>query len=382
MMKPDRRLYEQMASCSASSADACVFVGDGAYRELQGAARGGDDPGAHPRRIRRVGARRNRSAGRAARLLAERGSSPRLKPASAGASWCRWWRRSCRRPAAVPRPPREPRRVFFAEPRAGRRSPPQGPVLGSPRFVLRNVDRRARTRNRFRCPLAVLSHRRARPGRPLLASAAAPGAAPCLLLRRLAVSGFRRSRTLRRPRRARRARARPRPTVARQSSGVVAGFFRPRPPREPRRVLFVAPRRRRSPRPAPPRRSVRPPSVTAPTGSASSVASAVPQRPVRPLPQPPQPLSASAFFARDARRRLLRLSLGCDRRRSRRAVPVGERGVRDSVENALDPHLDLLADELGRPADRDRQPSSLPDAGARIVTPDLDQLQLDRLALR
>jgi len=37
MMKPDRRLYERMAQALGVEPADCVFVGDGAYRELQGA---------------------------------------------------------------------------------------------------------------------------------------------------------------------------------------------------------------------------------------------------------------------------------------------------------------------------------------------------------
>jgi putative hydrolase of the HAD superfamily len=37
MMKPDRRLYERMAELLEVEPGDCVFVGDGAYRELQGA---------------------------------------------------------------------------------------------------------------------------------------------------------------------------------------------------------------------------------------------------------------------------------------------------------------------------------------------------------
>jgi putative hydrolase of the HAD superfamily len=37
MMKPDRRLYERMAELLGVEPRDCVFVGDGAYRELQGA---------------------------------------------------------------------------------------------------------------------------------------------------------------------------------------------------------------------------------------------------------------------------------------------------------------------------------------------------------
>ena len=41
MMKPDRRLYERMAELLGVSTADCVFVGDGAYRELQGAEAAG-----------------------------------------------------------------------------------------------------------------------------------------------------------------------------------------------------------------------------------------------------------------------------------------------------------------------------------------------------
>jgi putative hydrolase of the HAD superfamily len=37
MMKPDRRLYERMAELLGVEPAQCIFVGDGAYRELQGA---------------------------------------------------------------------------------------------------------------------------------------------------------------------------------------------------------------------------------------------------------------------------------------------------------------------------------------------------------
>jgi putative hydrolase of the HAD superfamily len=41
MMKPDRRLYEAMARLLGVEPADCVFVGDGAYRELQGAEAAG-----------------------------------------------------------------------------------------------------------------------------------------------------------------------------------------------------------------------------------------------------------------------------------------------------------------------------------------------------
>jgi putative hydrolase of the HAD superfamily len=44
MMKPDRRLYERMAALLGVEPDKCLFVGDGAYRELQGAAEAGMTP--------------------------------------------------------------------------------------------------------------------------------------------------------------------------------------------------------------------------------------------------------------------------------------------------------------------------------------------------
>ena len=44
MMKPDRRLYVRMAELLGVTPDECVFVGDGAYRELQGAADAGMSP--------------------------------------------------------------------------------------------------------------------------------------------------------------------------------------------------------------------------------------------------------------------------------------------------------------------------------------------------
>ena len=44
MMKPDRRLYLRMAELLGVEPEECVFVGDGAYRELQGAAAAGMNP--------------------------------------------------------------------------------------------------------------------------------------------------------------------------------------------------------------------------------------------------------------------------------------------------------------------------------------------------
>ena len=44
MMKPDRRLYEHMAELLGVSTRDCTFVGDGAYRELQGAEAAGMTP--------------------------------------------------------------------------------------------------------------------------------------------------------------------------------------------------------------------------------------------------------------------------------------------------------------------------------------------------
>lgn len=44
MMKPDRRIYERMAELLGVRAEDAVFVGDGAYRELQGAAAAGMTP--------------------------------------------------------------------------------------------------------------------------------------------------------------------------------------------------------------------------------------------------------------------------------------------------------------------------------------------------
>jgi putative hydrolase of the HAD superfamily len=41
MMKPDRRLYEAMARLLEVEPEDCLFVGDGAYRELQGAEAAG-----------------------------------------------------------------------------------------------------------------------------------------------------------------------------------------------------------------------------------------------------------------------------------------------------------------------------------------------------
>jgi putative hydrolase of the HAD superfamily len=44
MMKPDRRLYLRMAELLEVAPEECLFVGDGAYRELQGAAAAGMSP--------------------------------------------------------------------------------------------------------------------------------------------------------------------------------------------------------------------------------------------------------------------------------------------------------------------------------------------------
>jgi putative hydrolase of the HAD superfamily len=44
LMKPDRRLFERMAERLGVATDECLFVGDGAYRELQGAAAAGMTP--------------------------------------------------------------------------------------------------------------------------------------------------------------------------------------------------------------------------------------------------------------------------------------------------------------------------------------------------
>ena len=44
MMKPDRRLYLRMAALLGVNPEECVFVGDGAYGELQGAAAAGMAP--------------------------------------------------------------------------------------------------------------------------------------------------------------------------------------------------------------------------------------------------------------------------------------------------------------------------------------------------
>jgi putative hydrolase of the HAD superfamily len=44
LMKPDRRLYERMADRLGVPPEECLFVGDGAYRELQGAAAAGMTP--------------------------------------------------------------------------------------------------------------------------------------------------------------------------------------------------------------------------------------------------------------------------------------------------------------------------------------------------
>jgi putative hydrolase of the HAD superfamily len=44
MMKPDRRLYLRMAELLGVEPEECLFVGDGAYRELQGAADAGMSP--------------------------------------------------------------------------------------------------------------------------------------------------------------------------------------------------------------------------------------------------------------------------------------------------------------------------------------------------
>ena len=73
MMKPDRRLYERMVGLLGVDPASCVFVGDGAYRELQGAeadderpAENGDEPAAPRKKTRRGsrgGRRRRKPAG-------------------------------------------------------------------------------------------------------------------------------------------------------------------------------------------------------------------------------------------------------------------------------------------------------------------------------
>ena len=52
------------------------------------------------------------------------------------------------------------------------------------------------------------------------------------------------------------------------------------------------------------------------------------------------------------------------------------------VEDAADRRLDLLADELGRAGDDDVEAVELGDAGGRVVEADLDELDLERRALR
>lgn len=44
LMKPDRRIYERLAERLDVATTECMFVGDGAYRELQGAADAGMTP--------------------------------------------------------------------------------------------------------------------------------------------------------------------------------------------------------------------------------------------------------------------------------------------------------------------------------------------------
>ena len=75
-------------------------------------------------------------------------------------------------------------------------------------------------------------------------------------------------------------------------------------------------------------------------------------------------------------RRLLGLALGRDRRRPASA-PVDERRVGHAVEDALDPHLDLLADELRGVRRRRREAVELPIAGVGVVQADLAELDLD-----
>src|SRR6185503_9366986 len=84
-------------------------------------------------------------------------------------------------------------------------------------------------------------------------------------------------------------------------------------------------------------------------------------------------------------RRLAGRLLGCALGRYRllrRLLAADERGVGDAVEHPLDAHLRLLADHRSGVADDDRQAAvELADAGTGVVAADLDELQLDLLAL-
>src|SRR5205823_12025732 len=76
-------------------------------------------------------------------------------------------------------------------------------------------------------------------------------------------------------------------------------------------------------------------------------------------------------------RGLLGLRLGRQRLARRLAGGAAdERRIRDAVEHALDPHLDLLADEPGSVAYADREAVELADGRRAVVAVDLQELDL------
>ena len=162
-------------NCSASSRTSACSSATAPTGSCRARRTPGMTPGADPRAVRRVGARGHDRLGRAARLLAERGSSSRLS--------------SARRVAVVPaglrrrRPPREPRRVFL---RAGVSPPGSSPfALDRLGLGLGHVDRRRARLGRRPAQAPPCAVRLGRDGRRrLLAAAAAARAAPRLLLRR------------------------------------------------------------------------------------------------------------------------------------------------------------------------------------------------------
>ena len=77
--------------------------------------------------------------------------------------------------------------------------------------------------------------------------------------------------------------------------------------------------------------------------------------------------------------RLLGLAL-CGDRSHRLLGAADQRRVGRAVEDALDPHLRLLADERSAAADADGEPVELADPRVHVVEADLDELQLDLLA--
>ena len=354
-------------SCSASRRRDCVFVGDGAYRELQGAEAAGMTRRADPGALRRVGARRDDRLGRAARLLAVGGASPRLRRRRLG-------RRRGARAGGLAPPAAAPRAATGLLPRRGGLIAVRlGAVLAAEALVW-HVDRRA--------------------------------------------DGLGGS---------------PAPFVSAARLPAVAGFLRPRPPREPRRVFFfgggsaggassaaasasgssgTGSSASACPRRPPPRlpasSSVRgrrgslaaSSSSAAPAGhrlrppprrsavfadvldlSSASLLVARPRPPTRPRSLDLRSRDVLGLLRPRGARRLLGLRLGSDRLVGSLRSAVGERCVRGSVQHPLDPDGDLLADELGRAADHDRDSRRACRRRRGVVAADLDELQLDRLAL-